>query len=72
MPGGSVREVVQEGVSGYMCRSVKELVKRVLSLNLEPRRIRSYVAENFSTERMAAKYLALYQEITREKQKKSA
>ena len=72
MPGGSVREVVEEGVSGYICRSVKDMVKRVLSLNLDPRRVRSYVAENFSTERMAANYLALYEEITREKQKMSA
>jgi len=71
-PGGSVPEVVQDGVSGYICKTVREMVKRVRDLALEPRRIRSYVAENFSTEKMASKYLALYQEAVRPRQKQSA
>lgn len=71
-PGGSVPEVVEDGVSGYICKTVREMVKRVRDLALEPRTIRSYVAENFSTEKMASKYLALYQEAARPRQKQRA
>jgi glycosyltransferase involved in cell wall biosynthesis len=65
MPGGSVPEVVQDGVSGYICRSVRSMAKRVGDLNFKPSAVRSYVAENFSVERMTRDYLALYEEILR-------
>src|SRR5207302_10949342 len=71
-PGGSVPEVVQNGVSGYICRTVREMVKRVGDLPLEPQKIRAYVAENFSTEQMVNKYLALYEEAAGVKQKQIA
>jgi glycosyltransferase involved in cell wall biosynthesis len=71
-PGGSVPEVVQNGVSGYICRTVREMVKRVGDLPLDPQKIRAYVAENFSTEQMVNKYLALYEEAARVKQKQIA
>jgi glycosyltransferase involved in cell wall biosynthesis len=71
-PGGSVPEVVQNGVSGYICRTVREMVKRVGDLPLDPQKIRAYVAENFSTEQMVNKYLALYEEAVRVKQKQTA
>jgi glycosyltransferase involved in cell wall biosynthesis len=60
--GGSVSEVVRDGVSGYICRSVPDLVKRVRTLNLEPQTVRRYVEETFSIESMVAQYLALYQD----------
>src|SRR5205823_2268458 len=62
MPGGSVQEVVRGGVSGYTCRSVREMVKRTKNLNFDPVAIRSYVEENFSIERMVRGYVALYKE----------
>jgi len=71
-PGGSVPEVVQNGVSGYICRTVREMVKRVGDLPLDPQKIRAYVAENFSTEQMVNKYLALYEEAAGVKQKQIA
>src|ERR1700746_351106 len=71
-PGGSVPEVVQNGVSGYICRTVREMVKRVGDLPLAPQKIRAYVAENFSTEQMVNKYLALYEEAAGVKQKQIA
>ena len=67
MPGGSVPEVVRDGVSGYICRSVREMAKRLGNLNIEATAVRSYVEENFSVERMAKNYVALYEEILREK-----
>ena len=71
-PGGSVPEVVQNGVSGYICRTVREMVKRVGDLPLDPQKIRAYVAENFSTEQMVNMYLALYEEAVSVKQKQIA
>ena len=62
MPGGSVPEVVRDGVSGYICRTVKDMAHRVQTLDINPAAARQYVEENFSIERMVRKYLALYEE----------
>lgn len=62
MPRGSVPEVVKEGVSGHICRTVKQMAERLKSLNFEPRSVRRYVEDNFSLQRMAKDYLALYEE----------
>ena len=60
MPGGSVQEIVRNGTSGYICRSVREMTKRLGELSLDPVAIRAYVEENFSIERMVSAYLDLY------------
>jgi glycosyltransferase involved in cell wall biosynthesis len=65
LPGGSVPEIVRDGVSGYVCRSVSQLAKRVNNLQtnpINPRDLRQYVQENFSLERMVAGYVALYED----------
>ena len=62
MPGGSVPEVVCDGVSGYICRTVRQMAERAQTLNIKSIMVRKYVEENFSIERMVANYLALYQE----------
>lgn len=62
MPGGSVPEVVSEGVSGHICRSVRELTKSLGGLNFEPAAVRRYVEENFSIEKMVATYITLYKD----------
>src|SRR5205823_7477047 len=48
MPGGSVSEVVQEGVSGHICRTVRSMAKRLHNLSFDSAAIRSYVEQNFS------------------------
>ena len=60
LPGGSVAEVVQDGVSGYICRSVRALARRVTQLNFDPAALRRYVEENFSLDLMVGKYADLY------------
>jgi glycosyltransferase involved in cell wall biosynthesis len=62
MPGGSVPEIVRDGTSGYICRSVKDMAKRVRELNFDAIAIRRYVEGNFSIERMVSGYLDLYRE----------
>lgn len=64
--GGSVPEVVQDGISGFIRRSAKDLVKCVPRLPLEPEKIRSCVEESFSLPGMARQYIHLYEEILRD------
>lgn len=63
LPGGSVHEIVQDGVSGYVGNSVEELVERVRTLDLAAQAVRAYAQEFFSSERMTNDYIGLYSEI---------
>jgi glycosyltransferase involved in cell wall biosynthesis len=63
LPGGSVREIVRDGVSGYVGDSVEELARRARDLALPVARVRQYVEANFSLERMARQYAELYEEL---------
>lgn len=63
MPGGSVPEVVREGISGHICRSVVQMAKRARDLNFNPLAVRQYVEDNFSIERMAKDYARVYDDI---------
>ena len=60
---GSVPEIVKDGVSGYAERNINGLVRRVRDLRIAPAEIRRFVEENFSQERMARDYCALYTEM---------
>src|SRR5207248_4413826 len=46
--GGSVPEIVKDGVSGYICKSVDEMVMRVKNLAIPAETIRSYTEQNFT------------------------
>ncbi|HVO62226.1 MAG TPA: glycosyltransferase family 4 protein [Terriglobales bacterium] len=70
MPGGSVPEVIQNEVSGYICRTVRQMVKRVGELHFEPKAVRRYVEDNFSLDRMVRNYLTLYEEALKEEQER--
>lgn len=61
--GGSVPEVVQEGVSGFVRRAARDLAKCIERLPLPAEPIRDYVEKNFSLEGMARAYLRLYEEV---------
>lgn len=62
LPGGSVPEIVKDGVCGFICRSVREMAKCIDRLTMKPEDVRRYVEENFSLERMVSSYSALYQD----------
>jgi len=62
LPGGSVREIVSEGVSGHVCRSIRGLVNSLRTLNIKPATVRQYVEENFSIEKIVASYVSLYKD----------
>jgi len=68
MPGDSVPEIVQDGISGYICRSVRDMAKRVRELNFDPAAIRRYVEGKFSINRMVSGYLSLYKEAVAQRE----
>ncbi len=65
LPGGSVSEIVRNGVSGYVCGSVEELAARAQDVQgtLKPSEVRRYAEQHFSLERMVAEYAELYAEL---------
>jgi glycosyltransferase involved in cell wall biosynthesis len=63
LPGGSVREIVCDGVSGYVGGSVDELARRARDLALPAAGVRGYVEANFSLDRMVRQYAELYEEL---------
>jgi glycosyltransferase involved in cell wall biosynthesis len=62
--GGSVPEVVSDGVSGFICSGVEEAVTKVREVSsIAPSAVRAYAQQYFSVERMVQDYLALYREM---------
>lgn len=63
LPGGSVEEVVKDGVSGWVRRSPEELAECARNLDFQPSKVQAYAEENFSSDRMVERYIELYSEI---------
>lgn len=68
LPGGSVEEVVRDGISGFVCRSVEEMAERAQNSlsRIRPQKVRQYCQRYFSLNRMVTDYIALYQELAGE------
>jgi glycosyltransferase involved in cell wall biosynthesis len=61
---GSVPEVIEEGVTGFVVESEAEAVEAVERCRrLDRQRIRARFEARFSAERMAADYLAIYDQL---------
>jgi glycosyltransferase involved in cell wall biosynthesis len=60
LPGGAVGEIVSDGVSGWICASPAEMVRRAIDLRIPAASCRGYVERHFSVARMAGDYEALY------------
>ncbi len=63
MPGGSVKEIVKEGMGGRVRNTAKELAVCAKNLDIAPATVRAYVEEFFSAERMVEDYIELYSAI---------
>lgn len=62
--GGAVKEVVAEGISGYISKDVEDMAaKAQQAAGLKAADIRCYVEQNFSIEKMAAQYAELFREV---------
>jgi glycosyltransferase involved in cell wall biosynthesis len=62
LPGGSVPEIVRDGVSGYICNSVDEIADRARARDITPQSCREYVETYFTLDRMVGEYADLYAE----------
>jgi glycosyltransferase involved in cell wall biosynthesis len=61
---GSVPEVVQDGVSGFIVDRVEEAERAVQQLaNLDRAKVRADFERRFTVERMAGDYLEIYREL---------
>lgn len=62
---GSVSEIVEEGVTGFIVKDEKEAVTAVKRLpELSRRKVRERFEERFSAQRMTSDYLKLYERLT--------
>jgi glycosyltransferase involved in cell wall biosynthesis len=65
LPGGSVGEVIKNGVNGFICQSMEEMATRAreVARAVAPAMVRQRAQERYSLEHMAARYAKLYQSI---------
>lgn len=63
-PGGSVPEIVKDGVSGWLCRSTEEMARRIgESGRFEASEIRAYAERTFALDHMVKEYADYYAHI---------
>jgi glycosyltransferase involved in cell wall biosynthesis len=58
--GGSVEEVVRDGVSGWICRDAADMADRIAAPAVPGESCRAWVADHFSVDVMVDRYLDLY------------
>jgi glycosyltransferase involved in cell wall biosynthesis len=64
---GSIPEIIDDGITGFVCESLAEMAEAVGRLPLiDRRRCRSAFEERFTADRMARDYVALYERIIEE------
>ena len=64
-PNGSVPEVLEDGVTGFLVNSIEEAVEAVGRVEeLDRAKIREVFLERFSVRRMVADYLSIYRRLT--------
>ena len=68
LPGGAVEEVVRDGISGFVCQSIDDMVRRVpeVASTFSAANIRQYCQQYFSVDRMVANHVSLYQDLVNE------
>jgi glycosyltransferase involved in cell wall biosynthesis len=65
---GSVPEIINEGVSGFLCNNVEECINAIAKVStLDRYGVREYVSRRFGVEQMVDAYEAVYQKIITEK-----
>jgi hypothetical protein len=63
LPGGSVPEIVQPGVSGAISTTAEGMANAARNTTYSPRAVRSWVEQRFSVDIMVQRYAALYERI---------
>jgi len=61
---GAVPEIMVQGVTGFMCRTVGEMKYHINSLDqIDPKKCREHVERYFTAQRMAQDYLKVYDQM---------
>jgi glycosyltransferase involved in cell wall biosynthesis len=60
LPGGSVPEVVEDGVNGRICEDLEEMAEWARDPGVDPFACRRHVEQHFSLDTMVSAYEALY------------
>jgi len=63
LPGGSVREIVKDGVNGYVCADLADMANRAIHLDIDPARCLEYVTAHFHVDMMVRRYQSLFREV---------
>ncbi len=65
---GSIPEIIEDGITGFVCESVSEMAAAVGRIPLiDRRRCRAAFDQRFTADRMARDYVALYERIVEER-----
>jgi glycosyltransferase involved in cell wall biosynthesis len=64
-PGGSVEELIDDGVSGRVCRNVGEAAAALQRDTFQPKVVRHCAETRFSADAMARQYYRLYSDLLR-------
>jgi glycosyltransferase involved in cell wall biosynthesis len=62
-PGGAVEEVIDDGISGRVCRTVTEAASTLRHEIFQPRAVRRCAEIRFSADAMAREYYRVYSEL---------
>jgi glycosyltransferase involved in cell wall biosynthesis len=62
-PGGAVEEVIDDGISGKVCRNIREAVSTLRCDTFRPKAVRRCAERRFSADAMARNYLDLYSDL---------
>jgi glycosyltransferase involved in cell wall biosynthesis len=58
--GGSVEEIVRDGINGWICADAADMAARIVSPGIAPESCRAYAVQHFSLDRMVDRYLDVY------------
>jgi glycosyltransferase involved in cell wall biosynthesis len=58
--GGSVEEIVHDGVNGWICADAADMAARIAAAAIPAESCRAFAVQHFSLDRMVDRYLDVY------------
>jgi len=58
--GGSVEEIVRDGVNGWICADTADMAERIVSPGVAAESCRAFATQHFSLDGMVDRYLDVY------------
>jgi glycosyltransferase involved in cell wall biosynthesis len=59
--GGSVREIVRDGINGWICRDAADMAQRIVARDIAPASCRECTTAHFSADHMVDAYVDIYE-----------